>query len=229
MEANSIAFIAQKGGVGKTVSAAAMLIEAARDKVRVLGADLDGKQKSLLRWSERRTELGYMPQAKVRAVTFPQAKLMAQECDLLIIDTPGWTDVETVTLANFADLVVLPTTTNRNEMDPTVWLVRALWKKGIQPEKIAVVLTRVMSEAQERDARKFLGDLDIEPLQPSLADRAVWRAIDNDGRSICETGHKAVDDEARGYVRAIVRGLERARKIQMDLSPELTQGGGRRR
>ena len=142
MQANSIAFINQKGGVGKTMTAAAVLIDAAA-KVRVLGADLDGKQQSLLHWSERRAQHMYLPPAQVRAVTFSQAKLMAHDCDLLIVDTPGWTDVETIELAHFADLIVIPTATNRDEMDPSALLVQALWENKVHPEKIAVVFTRV--------------------------------------------------------------------------------------
>ena len=229
MQANSIAFINQKGGVGKTSTAAAVLIEAASDRVRVLGADLDAKQRSLQRWSERRATHKYLPQAEVRSVTISQAKLMALDCELLLLDTPGWTDVETVELAHFADLVVIPTATNRDEMDPSALLVQALWKNAVHPGKIAVVLTRVMSEAQETDARQFLAQINIEPLRPSLADRAVWRAIGNDGRTICETGLPALDSEARAYVRSIGRGLERARRLQVEQSPSQEQGASRGR
>jgi cellulose biosynthesis protein BcsQ len=231
MLANSIAFINQKGGVSKTVSAAAVLIEAARDKMRVLGADLDGKQRSLVRWAERRAQHRHLPQATVRAVTFSQAKLMAGECDLLVLDTPGWTDIETIDLAHFADLVVIPTTTNRDEMDPSALLVQALWKKEVHPGKVAVVLTRVVSETQEREAREFLAQIRIDPLRPSLADRPVWRAIGNDGRTICETGQKVIDDEGRAYVRSIGRGLERARRLQIHQAEALEQSQprGRRR
>jgi chromosome partitioning protein len=229
MLANSIAFINQKGGVAKSVTAAAMLIEAAREKVRVLGADLDGKQRSFQRWAQRRTQHAYLPAADVRAVTFSQAKLLAHDCDLLLLDTPGFTDVETIELANFADLVVIPTTTNRDEMDPSALLVQALWKKEIHPDKIAVVLTRVVSETQENDAREFLAQIKIKPLQPSLMDRPVWRAIGNDGRTICETGVKALDDEARRYVRSIGRALDRALKLQVEQARDLTQTSGRGR
>lgn len=228
MQANSIAFINQKGGVGKTMTAAAVLIDAA-PKIRVLGADLDGKQKSFLHWSERRAEHQHLPQAEVRAVTFSQAKLMAHDCDLLLLDTPGWTDVETIELAHFADLIVIPTATNRDEMDPSALLVQALWKNKVPPDKIAVVFTRVMSEAQEIEARQFLAQIDIDPLRPSLDDRAVWRAIGNDGRVIFETGIPAVDAEARSYVRSIGRGLERARRLQAEQAQGLDRGRSRRR
>jgi cellulose biosynthesis protein BcsQ len=157
-----------------------------------------------------------LPQAEVRAVTFSQAKLMARDCELLVLDTPGWTDVETIELAHFADLIVIPTATNRDEMDPSVLLVQALWKNKVHPEKIAVVLTRVMSEAQEQDARKFLAQIQIKPLRPSLADRAAWRAVGNDGRTICETGIAALDAEALAFVRSIGRSLARVRQLHSD-------------
>jgi chromosome partitioning protein len=226
MQANSIAFINQKGGVGKTATAAAVLIDAAGAKVHAMGADLDIKGRSLLRWSERRVLHKHLPQAEVRSVTFSQAKLMAHDCDLLILDTPGVTDVETIELAHFADLVVIPTTTNRDEMDPSALLVQALWKNEVHPGKIAVVLTRVSSEAQEVEARAFLGQIDIKPLRPSLPERATWRAVGNDGRTICETGIAALDVEARAYVNSIGRGLAHARKLQAERS--LSQGRRRR-
>jgi cellulose biosynthesis protein BcsQ len=229
MLANSIAFLNQKGGVSKTSTAAAVLVDAASTRVRVLGADLDIRQRSLLRWAERRTQHKYLPEVHVQAATFSQVKLMAHDCQLLLLDTPGWTDTETIEIAHFSDLVVIPTSTNRDELDPSVLLVQALWKNSVHPEKIAVVLTRVMSETQEADARDFLAQIKIKPLRPSLADRAIWRAIGNDGRTICETGMPDVDAEARAYVRSIGRSLERVQRLQVEQALDQEQTAGQRR
>lgn len=232
MQANAIVFINQKGGVAKTTTAAAVMVEAARGRVRVMGADLDGKQRALQRWATRRTQHAHLPSVDVRAVTFAGARLMAEDCDLLIVDTPGWTDVETIELANYADLIVIPTSSNRDELDPSALLVQALWKHEIHPEKIAVVMTRVLSEAQEQEARKFLAQIDIEPLRPSLADRAAWRAVGDDGRTICETGIPSLDAEARAHITSIGQALERARRLQatqiLNQQRNMRRGRGRR-
>jgi hypothetical protein len=48
---------------------------------------------------------------------------------------------------------------------------RQLITQSGHPDKIAVVLKRVMSEPQESGAREFLAQIKIKPLQPSVMER----------------------------------------------------------
>jgi len=51
-----IAFISQKGGVGKSTLSQALAIEASKQKIKTLLADYDPQQKTSAEWLERRQQ-----------------------------------------------------------------------------------------------------------------------------------------------------------------------------
>ena len=104
-----IAFVSQKGGVGKSTLARAVAREAANNGLKVKIADLDTQQGTCIDWNRTRLNAGLQPAVAAEAfATAAQALKIADQYDLFIIDGPARTSSGTLDIAKVADLVVQP-------------------------------------------------------------------------------------------------------------------------
>ena len=100
----TIAFISQKGGVGKSTLARAVAAAAASAGMSVRLADLDWKQQTAKHWADVRNELGIEPPIDCRVYHgAAEAFTEAGDVDLLVIDQPGYASGQTMELAAKAD------------------------------------------------------------------------------------------------------------------------------
>src|SRR4029078_8129085 len=84
-----IAFVSQKGGVGKSTLARALAVEATRAGSKVKLADLDPLQRTLVLWDKTRRRNNVAPAIEVVAVDDFRKTIAAADHDtLLIFDTP---------------------------------------------------------------------------------------------------------------------------------------------
>ena len=82
-----IAFVSQKGGVGKSTLARALAREAANGGLEVKIADLDTQQGTSVDWHRTRLHTGLQPAVAAEAfATAAQALKIANHYDILIID-----------------------------------------------------------------------------------------------------------------------------------------------
>ena len=85
-----IAFVSQKGGVGKSTLARALAREATVSGLRVKIADLDTQQGTSVDWHRTRLNANIDPVVSVEAYrTAAQALRQAAHYDLLVIDGPA--------------------------------------------------------------------------------------------------------------------------------------------
>ena len=99
-----IAFISQKGGVGKSTLSQALATEAHKKKLKTLLADCDHQQASSYQWSQIKK--------RVNCQVFQQVKEiwpLSKKYDLIIIDGPARTSQATKEIAEKADLIIQPT------------------------------------------------------------------------------------------------------------------------
>src|SRR3954447_8898247 len=146
-----IAFISQKGGVGKSTLARALAVEASHKKLHVLLADCDPQQATSYHWLQIRQK------SKFKVEIFPTAQQALREApkyDLLIIDGPARTSHATLEIAQKADLVIQPTGASRDDLVPAVKEFNALVKAGVNKKKLIFVLTR-LSTPKEAEAIKY--------------------------------------------------------------------------
>ena len=105
-----VAFVAQKGGVGKSTLARAFATMASKEGYVVRLIDLDVQQMTTLHWHEQRVKNGYKPIGTVEAVAkVSQAIEQAGDFDFLIFDGSARASQGTLEIAKIADLVVIPT------------------------------------------------------------------------------------------------------------------------
>jgi chromosome partitioning protein len=206
--ATVIAFVSQKGGVGKSTLARALAREVAQGDVSVKIADLDVQQGTTTSWHRRRLAAGIEPVVAVEAFrTAAQALKARGDFDLLIIDGPARASAATLEIGHAADLIVQPTGASIDDLEPAVLLFHELVREKVPKASLVFALCRVGTEAEELDARDYIAKAGYETLAGSLYERTAYRQAQNVGHSITETRFAGLNQRADALIQAIVDRL----------------------
>lgn len=203
--ATIVAFISQKGGVGKSTLARALAREAAVGGLKIKIADLDTQQGTSVDWHRDRLQAGIEPVVSVEAYgTADQALKAAEHLDLLIIDGPARTSKGTLDIARLADLVVQPTGASRDDLRPAVREFHALAKAGISTEKLAFALNHIGTTAEEGEARAYIAEAGYAVLNGCLLERPAYRKAQNVGHAVTETSYAGLNAKADELIQALI-------------------------
>jgi chromosome partitioning protein len=203
--ATIIAFVSQKGGVGKSTLSRALAREAAAGGLSAKIADLDTQQGTSVDWHRTRLHAGYKPPVAAEAfATAEQALKAADQFDLLIIDAPARTSKGTLDIARMADLVVQPTGASVDDLRPAVREFHALVQAGIPKEKLTFALNHIGTPAEESEARAYLEEAGYAVLTGFLAERPAYRKAQNVGHSITETTYAGLNAKADALIQALI-------------------------
>ena len=208
-----VAFMNQKGGVGKTMLARAMAVQLTNAGKSVVLVDLDVNQRTAMNWAEARRRNSVMPEIRVDLVDLdeePDFRLaeLAADFDVVIFDAPGWTDTNTLALAQISDLCVLPTGLFVDDLYPSMALAHDLNNHGIDPRRITIVLNRKSSAAQEKFARKYLADGELSAADTALPDRAAFAKAGNGGQAAGEVPQKNLKEAVQALVNELFSKAE---------------------
>lgn len=206
-----VAFCSQKGGVGKSTLARALACAAAKENgVKVRIVDADELQETAHAWSTRRAEQGIKPQISVIVPhRFTDLKqLAAPDDDILIIDAPGRASRDTLVIAKQAHLIVQPSAGSGDDLLPGMALYRELEEEGIPRERLVWALSRVDSEAEERDLRQFLNEQGWQVLKGCLFNRSAYKRAMDSGLSVTETPFKSLNEKAAELVDSLNDALK---------------------
>jgi chromosome partitioning protein len=200
-----IAFISQKGGVGKSTLARALAAVCAQAGLEVVLADLDPRQQTLVHWQKARAAQHVSPRLSVVAFdNAAEAVEHAEACDLLILDTPGGVNDDTLAVARMAHLIVQPTGPTLDDLHPTVLLFHELVDAGIPKSNLVAALCRVLNDGEEAAARAYLEEAGYEVLAGSIPESIAYRVAHNRGRSLTETDEQAFNDRADALFEALL-------------------------
>lgn len=200
-----VAFVSQKGGVGKSTLARALAREAAAGDLRVKVADLDTQQGTSVDWHRLRLEADIEPVVSVEAFsTAAQALAIADSYDILIIDGPARTSQATLNIAKTASLVVQPTGASLDDLRPAVREFHALKNAGIPLCKLIFALNRIGTDAEEAEARSYLEEAGYNTLTGCLVERPAYRKAQNGGYSVTETRYAALNLRADTLIQSII-------------------------
>jgi len=203
-----IAFISQKGGVGKSTLSRAFATEASKLGLSVKLADLDTQQGTSTDWHRQRLNNGFKAIGSVECIdTAKRAITTAKEFDLLIIDGAPRASAGTLEMAKNADLVVLPCCASRDDLVPAVKLAKELEERGTPRKKICFALVRVATESEIADAREFLGDLGFIVLDGCLYEKPSYRQAQNKGLAVTETTFKSLNQKAKVLLDSMTNHL----------------------
>ena len=201
-----IAFISQKGGVGKSTLARALAAVCAQAGLEVVLADLDPRQQTLIQWQKARAAQQVSPRLSVEPFDdAAEAVERAQACDLLILDTPGGVNDDTLAVARMAHLIVQPTGPSLDDLHPTVLLFHELVAAGIPKSNLVAAFCRVLDdEEEEAAARAYLKEAGYEVLEGSVPESLTYRVAHNRGRSLTETNEQAFNERADALIEALL-------------------------
>lgn len=203
-----VAVVSQKGGVGKSSLSRTLAVEFTRAEWKVLLADIDTSQITSNRWAEkRRNASGIFPQ--IETAVYPMAALAieaSKNYDLIIIDGAPHATQGTADAAASADLVVIPTGSSMDDLEPSVMLAREL-AQSLNSEKIVFALYKTTSDAQERESRETLSDFGFEVLPGAVPVKTGY--IDAFDRGFCatETKYEKLNQAAGSLVKSIADKL----------------------
>src|SRR5256886_6641387 len=180
-----IAFVSQKGGVGKSTLARAVAREAAYGGLNVKIADLDTQQGTSVDWHRTRLHTGLQPAVAAEAfATATQALKIADHYDVLVIDGPARTSSGTLDIAKVADLVVQPTGASVDDLKPAVREFHALLQAGISKDKLVFDLNRIGTTTEETEARAYITEAGYAVLDRCLPERPAYRQAQNIGPAV---------------------------------------------
>ncbi len=200
----------QKGGSGKTTLAAHLAVAGLAPGQRVAILDVD-PQGSLGQWFERRERrLGEGATGLVLRTASGwgakrEARLLAREFDLVVIDMPPRSDLEARNAIEAADLVAVPVQPTPVDLWATEATLELVAKGG--PPAILVV-NRAPSRAIAEATLAQLGALAAPVAQSQLGNRVAFGATMGSGGTVLEAfpTSKAAD-EVRALAAEIGRML----------------------
>lgn len=204
-----IAFVSQKGGVGKSTLARALAREAAAGGLNAKIADLDTQQGTAVDWHRQRLDAGLKPTVAVEAFkTAEQALAAAGAYDLLIVDGPARTSKATLEIARVADLVVQPTGASADDLRPAVREFNALAQAGVATAKLVFALNRIGTDSEEADARDYLAEAGYGTLPGCLPERPAYRQAQNLGYAVTETRFSRLNERANALIQALIDRID---------------------
>jgi chromosome partitioning protein len=204
-----VAFLSQKGGVGKSTLARVLADLATKSGVKVLVADLDRQQSTVMRWHQHRVTSKLEPPIDVVAFdSVDEAIERGETYDLVIIDAPGHASRETLDIARHSHLIVQPTGPGLDDLHPGVLLFHELFAEGIPVSRMNFALCRTSAKDEEVAARRYLAKADYSVLPGSIPERSEYRAAQNSGYAITETDDASLNMRAEELMVAMLERLK---------------------
>lgn len=203
--ATVIAFVSQKGGVGKSTLARALAREAAASGLKVKIADLDPDQATIIDWHKIRTQRAIEPSLSVELFrTVSQALASADGYDLLVIDGPAKASGGTTEVAKRSDLIVQPTGAARDDLNPAVRVFHGLVKLGVPHNRLIFALNHIGTESEAEAARAFITEAGYLALPGYLPERPAYRLAQNEGYAVTETRFHGLKERADALIQSLI-------------------------
>jgi chromosome partitioning protein len=202
-----IAFISQKGGVGKSTLSQAMAVEASKS-LNTLLIDCDTQQTTSRIWSERRFANNIFP--TVKTLTTDNLSLIQEKSnqhDIIVIDGPAHTSALTIEIARLSDVVIQPSGVTLADLYTSIVEFNTLLQAGVSKDKLFIVLNQIHTEQQEQKARDYLAQSDYNALDFSLPSRVAYCLAQDEGKVITEVNYSGLKDKARSVIKEIIKHL----------------------
>lgn len=192
-----VAFISQKGGVGKSTLARALARELANNKLSVKIADLDTQQGTCIDWGRIRLNNNIEPRVPVEFFNTANSALVdSSKYDVLVIDGPARTSIATLEIAKVAKLIVQQSGSSVDDLNPEIKEFHGLVKNLIPKSKLMFALNRIGAIAEDLEARTYIKEAGYEVFEGYLFEKPSYRKAQNLGFSVTETRYKALNEKA---------------------------------
>lgn len=205
-----IGVVSQKGGVGKSTISRLIACEYAANEWEVKIADMDLSQGTTTNWNRRRLHNEYEPRIAVEQfVNVNDALKKADQYDLLIFDGAPHSTRNTLDIAKASEILVLPTGTSLDDLEPTIKLAHELKKNKIARQKIAIALCRIgTSKAELEEAKEYIKSSGYYLLEGLMHEKTAIRRASDEGKSAAETIYKSINNRLDTLIQSIVDRVE---------------------
>lgn len=179
---NSIGFLAQKGGAGKTTLAVHLAVLAGD----ALVVDLDPQRSAAEWWKSRTAELPELAVGEARDLA---GALAAAKRAWVLIDTAPHAAEDARTVASLVDLVVIPTRPailDLRAIRATVEIVRQAAAKAVIVLNSCPAARGIAEAAVTSEARQALAAYGLPMAPVAIIQRAAFSHALNDGQAVTE-------------------------------------------
>lgn len=212
-----IAFVNQKGGVGKTTGAVHAADHFAREGKKVAVVDADA-QKSSSQWiAELKTSSPQLALSSLAIVNpedlFDKLQKLAEEYDLVVVDGPAKSNEITKAILARCHLALIPCRESIVELRSSGDILRLIRQvrelRGALP-KAVTYLTQVKNRTVLlREAQEALGEeSDIPLMETIIYDRQVFKDAPGQAATVFGMSGKSARDAAELYDSLFAEALE---------------------
>jgi chromosome partitioning protein len=205
----TIAFIAQKGGTGKTTLALCLAVAAEQDGLNTLIVDLD-PQATACNWGDRRQSESPLV-IDAQPARMPQALDRARSggINLVVIDTPARSEQAALAAAELADLIIIPCRPQRFDLETIGNTRKLIAMAGTKP--VLVVLNAIPARGdRQQQARQAIEAMELPVCPIALGNRAAFGDASIIGQTALEfepSGKAA--EESRQLYKYVSRLLDK--------------------
>lgn len=139
--------------------------------------------------------------------TFKEIIQQEKFFDLTVIDGPARTSQGTLEIAKQANLIIQPTGPSLADLKPAVNEFHSLFKAGIKKVKLCFLLNHLATQSEEQAAREYLTMAGYSVLNHALKEKASYRLIQNEGKSISEVNYQGLQKQAKELVKEIIKKI----------------------
>jgi chromosome partitioning protein len=206
--AQTIGIVSQKGGVGKSTLSRLLAVEYARNEFSVKVADMDLSQGTVSEWNRVRMSKDYAPLVSVEQFnSVAEAMKQGKNYDLIVLDGAPHATRMTLDIALQSDFVLLPTGVTLDDLRPTIRLAHELVSKGVNANKIGIVLSRVGTSVNEiNGAKRYITEGGYFFVGTIPEKTSIGQAHDI-GRAANETAFKTINDNVDELIQSVVNRI----------------------
>lgn len=204
-----IGVIKQKGGVGASTLARMIAVNYAAAQWNVKIADMDTKQGTSTRWNGRRLSNEIEPNMNVQQfASVSSAFNQSNDFDLLVFDGAPHSSKQTLEIAKVSDLVLIPTGTSIDDLEPAILLCHELKAKGINMDNVYLVFCRVGNSLSELDeSLQYVKQSRYNYFNTVMYEKTAVRRASDEGKAAIETKFKSINQTNDALLQNIVDKL----------------------
>lgn len=224
---STFALISQTGNVMKSTIAAAVGVTLVDAGFSVLAVDLDPEHRdrgaSLATWLEERRERHplrtQVPVERPQTAREALAIIEQSAAEIVVIDCPSRATEASALIAAGCDFTVLPLVPGEKDARLTTWTLDMLTDAGIDPRRLAVMLTRTGSDSEAEDYKRLIASQDfggqpVNLVAAHIPERIAYRNALTRRLVITEAQPLSVGRAARNAIDALIDCYTRATEIE---------------